>query len=470
MKKKLFFLAVAAVALASCSSDETVATNQSLEDANAISFRTFVGGNTRATSITTTDNISSFKVMAMKNSTTTSYFTWDTFTKGTDGYFVSANKHYWPASGALDFYAYAPTTLSPSDYRTFSITTAATAEAQIDLIYAASKNKTKAANANGVNLNFRHAGAQIVIKLKNSSPNLKIDVTDCKLVNLKNTGTFTAPIVYNDNASNTESGTGTGESASTFASGWDPISGSASFTSTATVNLAASAGATAYGNDNQAFILIPQAVTASSAYASVGGQPNNSYLAIKMQIKNNDEAGTVIADATSANNWAIWPIPTITWAPGYKYTYTVDLADGGYWETDDAAINPGTTVLDPVLTGAEIKFLTVTVDGWEESAQGVQNYAYAFATGTTTIGTDLPAATAGTYSIVVSGLTEAETVSVTKTGNFTSASVTPLTVPASGIVTVTGNLKAATEAATSTIKLTGSTSGDMTFSLNQVAP
>ena len=47
MKKNLFILAVAGLALASCSSDETVA-SQATSQANEISFRAFNNGMTRA--------------------------------------------------------------------------------------------------------------------------------------------------------------------------------------------------------------------------------------------------------------------------------------------------------------------------------------------------------------------------------------------------------------------------------------
>ena len=52
MNKKLFFLAIAALGLAACSNDDVVEINQSLEDANTISFRPVVTNVTRATDIT----------------------------------------------------------------------------------------------------------------------------------------------------------------------------------------------------------------------------------------------------------------------------------------------------------------------------------------------------------------------------------------------------------------------------------
>lgn len=480
-KNNLLILAVAALGFAACSSDETTAVNEKLAESNAISFRTSVAGNMRA-AILTTSNLNSFKVTALNNKTETPYFAWDVFTKNEEGYFVSADKHYWPASGKLDFYAYSPTsvsygTLTPSNYRTFSFSPADAAENQVDFIYAATKAKQKSTDANGVVLNFRHACSQIVIKVKNSSNNLKFNISNCKLAFLNNSATFTAPIQYDDDASKTDTqyksdGSSGGES-DLFNSGWGSITGKAkevAYTATNTQYVAPSQDVTLYGDEHQAMILIPQTITAASAYSS--NKPNSTYIALKMEIRNNDGAtagaGTLIADATVDGNWAFWPIPSITWQPGKKYTYTIDLAGGGFWETNDVTVNPGTDVFDPVLSDAEIKFVTVTVDDWFDAPQGVIYANYAFENSTTKVLGTAPA-TAANYTFKVSGLVSGETVSIgSKTGDFASAAVTvsPGTVGTDGIVTVSASLPAG-NTATSEFVLTGSTSGSMTFQVNR---
>jgi hypothetical protein len=318
-----------------------------------------------------------------------------------------------------------------------------------------------------------------VIKVKNSSANLEFNISDCKLAFLNNSATFTAPIDYTDDAKNTDTQYKSDGSAGSvddlFASGWSDITGKAvgvAYTATTTKYVGPSADpATLYGDEAQAMILIPQTITAADGYAST--KPNSTYIALKMEIRNNDGAtgaGTIIADATTDGNWAIWPIPSITWAPGKKYTYTIDLAGGGFWETDDNTVNPGSTILDPVLSGAEIKFVTVTVDDWYDAGNQDVLYAnYVFANGTSKTIATSAATTELNYTFKVSGLTSGETVSIgSKTGDFASAAITvsPGTVGSDGIVTINATLPAGSSSS-STFVLTGSTSGSMTFEVTR---
>jgi hypothetical protein len=110
MKKNLFILAAAALALASCSSDETVE-SAALSKSNEINFRPFVASNTRAAdqSFTQTTNGKTFKVTAFQTGAESNkYIDGVTFTSdGTN--FASTSPYYWPESYNLDFFAYTPT-------------------------------------------------------------------------------------------------------------------------------------------------------------------------------------------------------------------------------------------------------------------------------------------------------------------------------------------------------------------------
>ena len=241
---------------------------------------------------------------------------------------------------------------------------------QVDLVYAATKGKNKASNSGGVTLNFRHTGAKIVCKVQNTSSSLKFGVDGWKVGYLYPNGTF----VFTD--TNTD-GQNTGAGTTLSFGQWTPggtKAYSVEYASTFTkVDIAASAAAT---NLSGEFILVPQTLTAATAYANsgsaaVGDKLNNTFIAVKLYALNNTTTGELIAGggttASPTTIWAIWPIGGYNWEPGKKYTYTIDLAGCGYYETNQDA----NADLDPILDGAEIKFVNVTVDEWTEVAKSV---------------------------------------------------------------------------------------------------
>ena len=368
MKKRLFFLPMVAIMMAACSSNETIEVNENKGD--LISFRPIVKGVTRAADADLSSDATSFNVEAFNTGTTTSpYFSNVTFTN-TSGTFTSATKYYWPTTN-LDFYAYSPISSGQfvkTDYKTFTITPSATVSEQVDFIYANTNNKGKGSSGEVTTLNFRHAGAKIVVKVKNSAPNLKFEISGWKLGYLDNTATFT----YGDANTDTQdgaqlafsdwSGNSDQSAANTYST---EFTANAIAASQSTANFLGNAGTPSSTTDESLnMILIPQTLSAATAYASTtaGAKPNGSYIALKMVIKNNTTAGETVADATANDKWAMWPIGGYNWEPGKKYTYTIDLAGGGYYET-----NQDTDAdLDPILEGAEIKFASVSVDGWSD--------------------------------------------------------------------------------------------------------
>ena len=325
MKKRLFFLPMVAIMMAACSSNETIEVNENKGD--LISFRPIVKGVTRAADADLSSDATSFNVEAFNTGTTTSpYFSNVTYTN-TSGTFTSATKYYWPTNN-LDFYAYSPITtdvggvqkgalsngdyqIVKTDFRTFTITPSATVSEQVDFIYANTNNKGKGSSGEVTTLNFRHAGAKIVVKVKNSAPNLKFEISGWKLGYLDNTATFT----YGDANTDTQDG------AQLAFSDWSENSTQSAdntYSTTFTAN-AIAAESTAYflekngtpsttdTDEDLNMILIPQTLTAATAYASTtaGAKPNGSYIALKMVIKNNTDAGETVADATADGKWAI---------------------------------------------------------------------------------------------------------------------------------------------------------------------
>ena len=353
--------------MAACSSNETIEVNENKGD--LISFRPIVKGVTRAADADLTSDATSFNVEAFNTGTTTSpYFSNVTFTN-TSRTFTSATKYYWPTNN-LDFYAYSPTTSGQfvkTDYKTFTITPSGTVSEQVDFIYANTNDKGKGSTGEVTTLNFRHSGAKIVVKVKNSAPNLKFEISGWKLGYLDNTATFTygdantdasnAQLAFSDWTNNSDQSANNTYSTTFTANAIDASQSTAYF-------LKKNGTPSASTDESINMILIPQTLSAATAYASTtaGAKPNGSYIALKMVIKNNTTAGETVADATANDKWAMWPIGGYNWEPGKKYTYTIDLAGGGYYET-----NQDTDAdLDPILEGAEIKFASVTVDGWTD--------------------------------------------------------------------------------------------------------
>lgn len=103
MNKSIFLCAAAALALASCSNDETV----EMAKGDGINFRTVVGLNTRATELTQASfeqnnklYVTTFKMDGTK------LFDETLYTKGADG-FWNGNQ-YWGTEKSLFFYLYYP--------------------------------------------------------------------------------------------------------------------------------------------------------------------------------------------------------------------------------------------------------------------------------------------------------------------------------------------------------------------------
>ena len=362
--KKFFVIAVAAVAaMASCSKTDLIET---ANDQNAINFNAFFHKATKA-NLTTSDNIAAFEVTAMLGTNT--YFSQIAVSKSGSAWTYSPVQ-YWPATGELDFFAWAPTTsgtgITRSAYNDFIVAPAQDAASQYDFVVARTQGTKDATTGNGakndVTINFRHAMSQIDVKVFNGNKNLQYDIYGWKVCGVDVDGEYlfndastdgTGKIAYANWCNNTGNFTGA------FYDDFDKfnkINASANETSTAAANIT---GATT-------MILVPQTgSTAATKYtaATASATQNGSYIAIDMCIKNATD-GTVVA----TRQWCCWPI-AYTWNPGYKYTYIIDLSQGGYKELNDGATETSPKEnddLDKVLDDAEIVFATVTVDDWAD--------------------------------------------------------------------------------------------------------
>lgn len=517
MKKRLFFFAAAALALAACSNDEVVEVNQGAIDANAISFRPVVSNMTRASDVVADNSTYGLQTLGIKvfanvyaagtegaNYFPETEFSWNSSSNS----YNSANKYYWPADGALNFYAWAASipaqVTHTATQKSFVVTpaqllSATSASVQTDLVFANTNNRTKAGTwdpsspyaagsntygTNGVPLNFSHAESKVAIMIKNTNPNLKFTVGNVAIGNLYGTGTFNYT-GGNDTGTSTDVNN-TGTLAYTYWSwtGSQNVSYSLTMKTDDDYNILGASASEAkpiVTTDNE-MILIPQPFAVQDAYSGTtahdysttpeteGSLFEGSYISAQLKIQNPTNDAYI---AGAADKWvtAIWPLPKMTMNPGYKYTFIVDLAGGGYYSDNQDTYSD----LDPILEGAEIRFVTVTVDAWGDG-------------GNTLLGNVIKGSTynfneaynaAGTYKIAVSGLTSGSTLaaSLSPAGNLSGVKILDTngseitTTPTSGVVTIECTLAANGEnaaQATGTITLTESAGATSTTTINIV--
>lgn len=201
MKKSLFFVALGAMALTSCSQDEVKHVNQ-----DAVTFSVVADNASRGTMITT-ETIKEFNVTAYLQEEFTSpsgaytangkvFMDAMNVTKDENGNWSPNVTKFWPTEGAINFYSYAPLTIASGvnfavDKQTIAYEVPTTCADQQDVLYAFNSGLTKADK--NVPVNFRHALSQIQFQAKNTKADLEVEIVDVRVVNVKNSGVLTMP-------------------------------------------------------------------------------------------------------------------------------------------------------------------------------------------------------------------------------------------------------------------------------------
>lgn len=345
--KRSYLLVLGALAMAaSCSQDEIMY----LQQGAPIEFRAVLDRQTKATSCAAF-NLDGFNVTAWDDVDNSYYFEQVDFVRGSNDTYLSASNYYWPPTGNLLFYAYAPKASASNGIvrnseTSYTVTPLDETDDQIDLVFAKNSGTKTVNGDNGVELNFRHAMSQVYIKVKNTDSSVRFKVTGWKIAGVDGTATFD----FDNSISNTS--TAAFNSANTFDAGmWSGNDDSYADSYTKTFNSKRVSGSTTWGVLPGSSILIPQDASMATAYTN--SVMNGAYIAIQYEAVATSDNTEIVA----ADTWGCWPVH-FEWLPGFRYVYTIDLADFGYREN-------GTDELEPIIEKVEIKFVDVTVDTWQ---------------------------------------------------------------------------------------------------------
>lgn len=357
MKKSTVMLwAIFGALLMGCS-DEEIA-NVETSSRNAIGFNVLSNAaETRATP-TTPDNLKNtdFDVFAFTGDGTAFMGKVDTefghdgvnivYNNGKWDYKNASDLRYWP-TGALDFYAFNPGTVSEDmmmnymweasgtvqkiSYTCIDEYGANTGHANYDVMYAIAKGQEKDMNNGIVKFNFKHILSQVVFKAKTEYDNMQVDINMIKIHNVKMGGFFTLPA--------TADGTGSWSDPADLPS---EVSGLGKFTVVKDVNITVKSNTIATDISTTTPMLNrPQELTAwkvSETATKSKFEADNAkqcYLEIACKIR---QSGAYLLGSASEYKTIYVPFGD-TWVAGKRHIYTL-IFGGGYNDQGEAVLNP----------------------------------------------------------------------------------------------------------------------------------
>ena len=386
MKKAFYMMAAAAIALSSCSSEETTDVAKS----SAITFRPTVGLNSRGAEMTTND-LKEMWVTGFYQKATDVYFSDMKYTleTGTQNTFIPSSPVFWQEGRTYKFVAISPAksewpaglNITREEVTCDNFAPNSTISDQKDLIVDAVEANAEQWGKD-LTLNFKHILSQIQIKVKNGNENLVYNIKAVRINSVVGKKKF----AYSTSTKNCT---------------WSKIEGVNSDTKYEltfdnpykldgknTTELTLTSADANVSNGGGA-MLIPQNVTAwdgakvddNKAYN--GGTYISIYLNVKMASGNKFmyPAG---AQGELTYGWVAIPVPAINWEEGNKYIYTLDMSTGcGKVDPVDPGtnVNPGGKVdpdapKDPEkgdnVFGKAIKFSVKVLD-WTDKFAGTDN-------------------------------------------------------------------------------------------------
>ncbi len=389
MRKMMFLLPFAALAMASCSSSEDSLVQPQPELNTELKIFPSVGASTRGT-VETTASISSFNLIASGNFKTNATGTTDyvftspiSVTKSGTTWGMTPTLYWGDATTAGKFTAYANAysntgAIEAANGMLSGVTVETIVDNQKDLLVAYNEG-TKTDFAAGVPLHFRHAMSQIVVKASynvdpdidtNDYPSRVINVKGVKFFNLNNKATLALPTAS----------TAAGQD---YTPAWSAHSGNADFgvTYDTPITLGSTASAIDLSMAANPLLLLPQTTAATTALPDNSAEntagvtsATGAYMAVLVDI--NEENGTDYYPKAGYTGdggyaWVVVPV-SIEWVGGSKYIYTLNFTNGAF-----GAIAPGTAA-DAIPGGkvagnslpaallTPVKFLVTVEEEWTE--------------------------------------------------------------------------------------------------------
>ena len=348
MKSNVLMIVAAIIALSSCTKDAIKEVNGGY----SIDFR--VSTQTRASEVTTA-NLAAFKVTALDGSDN-NYFTDVLFSKSSD-FFISNPEYYWPGTGDLAFYAYAPVDLegvsvSKNSQVVSGFTPSASIADQQDFVVATATGNKSTNETNGVQLTFQHKLAQIGIRAKNANSAYRYYIKGVKIANVISSADFN----FSPTGDDPEWTYVDTHSTDSYFIEYDK----AMSTHLGIVGTNLMCTVTADESDAEVLdysvgnaMLIPQQLTKWDKTSKTG-----SYLAVLAKVETVGGSIVYPKDASTSGSeydWLLVPIDT-KWEAGNRYVYTLDFTEGAGLDED------GNEVL-----GGPVKF-KMDVEPWDETS------------------------------------------------------------------------------------------------------
>ena len=383
MKKAFYMMAAVAIALSSCSSEETTDVAKS----SNITFRSAVGFNTRGIEMTNAVGYKMTKMTVSAFDDSGAEFFKNYVFKESNGEFTSSEHPSWPNHGNLNFVAYSHSGGDWAGAAPVLKKDGATIDAfepkkeigdQLDVVFAKGTGNKTANEAGGLLLNFDHILSQIKIKAKHSSDTYTYQVKGIRIAYVGGSANYTFNPAKSDATKHTWTAPATKNVV--YEKEFDQA---VSLTKDAIVDLTDMCNAD--GKVGGA-MLIPQTLTVWNGTDVFANKTDDfsgkAYISLLINVKRGTTSIYPSGDTDGTKfGWAAVAIPadadqtTASWVAGNKYIYTLNLTNG-CGQVDP--VNPGTDVnpggadtgkpKDPnkgeKIFGKEIKF-TVKVVEWK---------------------------------------------------------------------------------------------------------